>query len=359
MTKNIRLIAFYLPQFHPIPENDEWWGRGFTEWNNVVKARPLFKGHYQPHIPRELGFYDLRVPETRIAQAEMAQSYGIDGFCYWHYWFNGKQLLEKPFTEISKSRKPDFPFCLAWANESWSRGWIGEEKDILIKQTYSTIDDINHIRWLMQAFLDLRYIKIYKRPLFLIYRPRDLLEPKKTTDLFREKCIKSGVPEPYLVGIDAHCINYDCRQLGFDGTLKFEPQLGLLPDFNSEKVRFSKLIRNARRGIINARLRIYDYSDARSLMDAQKPDFPYYPSICVGWDNTPRRNGKAVIFVNSTADRFGEGLLKIIKSVQCKPYEERLVFINAWNEWAEGNHLEPDMKNGLAYLEKLKLITNN
>src|SRR5258706_12364194 len=153
-----RLIAFYLPQFHPIPENDKWWGQGFTEWTNVAQARPLFPGHYQPQMPADLGFYDLRLPETRIAQAELARKYGIEGFCYWHYWFEGNRLLERPFQEVLASGEPDFPFCLAWANETWSRRWLGEERDILQEQTYSTDDEVQHARWLSAAFADSRYI---------------------------------------------------------------------------------------------------------------------------------------------------------------------------------------------------------
>src|SRR5262245_48407283 len=197
------LIAFYLPQYHPIPENDAWWGKGFTEWTNVSKARPLFRGHDQPRRPTDLGYYDLRVPETRFAQAELARAYGLEGFCYWHYWFEGRRLLERPFNEVLASGEPDFPFCLAWANETWSRRWLGEERDILMKQGYSTEDDRNHGRWLTRAFADPRYIRIGGRPVFLIYRPFDLPEPRATTDAFRGACVKEGLPEPHLIGVDA------------------------------------------------------------------------------------------------------------------------------------------------------------
>ena len=226
---NARLIAFYLPQFHPIPENDTWWGRGFTEWTNVCQAKPLFREHYQPRLPADMGFYDLRVPETRAAQAELAREHGIEGFCYWHYWFQGRRLLWRPFNDVLQSGEPDFPFCLAWANESWSRRWLGEEEDVLAAQTYSDDDDVHHIQWLLQAFADRRHITVNGRPLFLIYRPRHLPDPQRTTDVFRTECVKAGLPEPFLVGIDAHCQNFDCRSIGFDGTLSFEPQLGILP----------------------------------------------------------------------------------------------------------------------------------
>jgi lipopolysaccharide biosynthesis protein len=194
VTSNLaRFIAFYLPQYHPIPENDEWWGRGFTEWMNVSRAKPLFDGHYQPHLPAKLGFYDLRVPEVRQAQADLARRHGIEGFCYWHYWFEGKRLLERPFNEVLSSGQPDFPFCLAWANETWSRRWLGEDKDILQEQTYSLEDDLDHITWLMEAFADPRYIRVHGRPLFLIYKPFDLPDPERTTETFRSECVRNGV----------------------------------------------------------------------------------------------------------------------------------------------------------------------
>jgi lipopolysaccharide biosynthesis protein len=349
----IRFIAFYLPQFHPIPENDYWWGRGFTEWTNVARAKPLFRNHYQPRLPADLGFYDLRLPESRIAQAELAQQYGIEGFCYWHYWFNGKRLLEKPFEEVLRTGKPEFPFCLAWANESWSRRWLGEEKKILLKQTYSTEDDLKHIRWLMEAFTDDRYLLVNNRPLFLIYRPCDLPDPIKTTDTFRNQCVKSGIPDPFLIGIDAHCRNFDCTEIGFDGTLKFEPQLGVLPDFMEDGFSFTKLMRNLKLDVYSPKLKIYDYAQARALMNREKPTFTYYPSVFVGWDNTPRRGSDAIIVINSDPDKFERALTEIVENVSKKDGDHRLVFINAWNEWAEGNYLEPDLINGDSYLEAI------
>jgi lipopolysaccharide biosynthesis protein/SAM-dependent methyltransferase len=356
--KQIRLIAFYLPQFHPIPENDEWWGKDFTEWTNVSKATPQFPGHNQPRIPADLGFYDLCLPEVRKAQADLAKRHGIDGFCYWHYWFNGKRLLEKPFNEILETGEPDFPFCLAWANETWSRRWLGEEKDILIKQTYSAEDDINHIKWLVTAFSDSRYIKVDGRPLFLIYRPKDLPDPQETTDVFRNECIKNGLPEPYLVGIDAHCPNLDCRTFGFDSTLHFMPQLGNLPDFLNDEPSESKKLRNLKFGINNSKLKLYDYAEALDSMLSNRKKFlhPVIPSIFVGWDNTPRRGENAIILLNSTPEKFSTALKDLIDSVKNRPPQERLVFINAWNEWAEGNYLEPDSRYGLKYLEEVKQI---
>jgi lipopolysaccharide biosynthesis protein len=331
----LQIIAFYLPQFHPIPENDAWWGRGFTEWTNVTKARPLFPSHYQPHLPANLGFYDLRVPEARLAQANLARRYGVSGFCYWHYWFHGKRLLERPFQEVLRSGSPDFPFCLAWANETWSRRWLGEEQEVLLKQTYSPEDDQTHARWLTHAFADPRYLRVDGRPIFLIYKPRDLPDSRRTTETIRQEVLRAGLAEPFLIGVDAHCVRQDCRRLGFDETLNFEPQLGVLPRSSDDG------------------LKVHDDSMARRLMAAQRPDHPTYPCVYVGWDNTPRRGKNGVVIAGGSAKRFGACVEQAIRSVASRGPAHRLVFINAWNEWAEGNHLEPDQKHGVQYLEAL------
>jgi lipopolysaccharide biosynthesis protein len=347
-------VAFYLPQFHPIPENDHWWGRGFTEWTNVAKARPLFRDHYQPHLPGELGFYDLRLPETRVAQADLARAHGIEGFCYWHYWFEGRRLLERPFHEVLTSGQPDFPFCLAWANETWSRRWLGEEREILLKQSYSDDDDTKHAQWLVTAFADRRYMKVGKRAVFLIYRPRDLPQPRRTVERIRTAALERGLEDPYLVGIDAHCPGVDCRDLGFDATLAFEPQLSALPDHNHERRTFQRLKRNRKLGVASPTLKIYDYVEARSRMAKIGRAGPFLPCLFVGWDNTPRRGRKGVVIVNSTPRGVEAGLVELIGHVQPRPFEQRFVFLNAWNEWAEGNHLEPDVKHGRGFLEAIR-----
>ena len=352
-----RILSFYLPQFHPIPENDEWWGKGFTEWTNVASAKPLFRGHYQPHIPADLGFYDLRLAETRNAQAELAKQHGIEGFCYWHYWFNGRRLLERPFNEILSSHEPDFPICLAWANESWSRRWLGEEKAILMQQDYSREDNTNHCHWLAEAFSDPRYIKVNERALFLIYRPRHLPEPERFTHTLREICLHQGLAEPFLVGIDAHCPNFDCREIGFDTTLKFEPQLGLLPYSHKDDFDWKKSTHNILKGNFKPNLKVYDYVEARRLMNEMQPGHPYIPCVFVGWDNTPRRGKNGVIITNATPENFAIGLQDAMESVIEKPAEERFFFINAWNEWAEGNHLEPDQRYGTRFLEAVRELT--
>lgn len=354
----VRLLAFYLPQFHTIPQNDQWWGKGFTEWTNVSQARPLFPGHYQPHIPGELGFYDLRLPETRMAQAELAREHGIGGFCYWHYWFEGKRLLERPFQEVLDSGQPDFPFCLAWANETWSRRWLGEERDILQEQTYSFNDDARHAAWLCKAFTDPRYIRVNGRPLFLVYRPNHLPDPARTTEIFREECMKHGLGQLYLVGIDAHSPGFDYRSLGFDATLAFAPQLGFLPDFLEDGPKTSKLRRNMRRRIYSMKLKTYDSLGARRLMREFKRDHPYYPSVFVGWDNTSRRKENGIVIVDSGLDGFESDLRAAMGLVMNGHLDDRLVFLNAWNEWAEGNHLEPDLKTGRKLLEIVRQVSS-
>jgi len=352
----VRIIAFYLPQFHPIPENDAWWGKGFTEWTNVARARPLFRQHYQPHLPADLGFYDLRLPETREAQADLACEHGIEAFCYWHYWFHGRRLLETPIDEVARLGRPNFGFCLAWANEPWSRRWPGEERDILMPQEHSPEDDEAHARWLAAKFADPRHVRVGGRPLFLVYRPRHLPDARRTTDMIRAVSVKEGLPEPYLLGIDGHCRGTDCREIGFDGTMRFEPQLGSLPDAFVDGPTLGKLRRNVALGIPSASLKVYDYEEARRLMNRDTPAFPTYPSIFVGWDNTPRRGAHGVVVVNSTPEAFGAGLRRFAELARHNGSDEPIVFINAWNEWAEGNHLEPDQRYGLRFLQEVKRL---
>ena len=355
----VRLIAFHLPQFHPIPQNDQWWGTGFTEWTNVAKARPLFRGHHQPRLPADLGYYDLRLPEARAAQADLARRHGIEGFCYWHYWFHGQRLLERPVDEILATGQPDFPFCLAWANESWSRSWLGDDHDrqILVEQRYSEEDDRKHARWLARAFADSRYIRIHGRPLLVVYKPKALPDSRRTTDIFRDECLRRGLPEPYLVGIDAHCPGTDMRQLGFDMTEHHEPQLGALgSDAFRDAASFSKFRRNLGKGVISSTFKIYSYAESTELMARLRLAFPHFPCCFVSWDNTARRGHHAIVIVNSTPDLFRGQLDLMARSVLHKDREERVVFINAWNEWAEGMYLEPDSTFGHAYLEAVAQV---
>ena len=225
--ESISVIAFYLPQYHPIPENDAWWGKGFTEWTNVTKARPLFPGHYQPHLPADLGFYDLRVAESREAQADLARQYGITGFCYYHYWFSGKRLLHRPFDEVLTSGRPDFPFCLCWANENWTRIWDGGDSEILMKQTYSHEDDLAHIRWLARAFADPRYIRVENKPLFIIYHAFQLPNIQKTTAIWRDECRRLGIGEIFLCRVDTTGADVlPPKEVGLDAAVEFHPDRG-------------------------------------------------------------------------------------------------------------------------------------
>jgi hypothetical protein len=289
-----KFIAIYLPQFHQIPENDAWWGKGFTEWTNVTKALPLFKEHYQPKLPADMGFYDLRNKETRMEQVKLARQYGIEGFAYYHYWFKGKRLIEKPFTEVLESGEPDFPFCLIWANETWSRRWLGEEYDILIKQEYCKEDDIAHAEYLAKAFADKRYITKDGRPVFTIYRPLDLPDISSTLNIIKEISLKTNGLEPFLVASNSHAKDSDALlSKGFDAILNFRPQLGVLTDPFVDGFVKQRLIENLRKfKVFSGTYKIYDYKNALHLMEEIEPETfdNMIPSVFVGWDNTARRS---------------------------------------------------------------------
>jgi len=354
-----KLIAFHLPQFHPIPQNDEWWGNGFTEWTNAVKARPLFDGHYQPHLPADLGFYDLRLPEAREAQAALAREYGVSGFCYYHYWFNGRRLLERPVNEIVASGKPDFPFCLCWANENWTRAWDGQDQQILIEQIYSDEDDLEHIRALLPTFKDERYIKVDGKPLFLVYRATRLPNPLRTTETWRREAMAAGLPDLFLVRVESHSEGGDPRTVGFDSALEFQPHIRLMGGARIIRQKFWQRHRLGTGIKAFADHTIYDYDTlVEREMKAALPPYPYIRCVCPGWDNTARRPKGGVILHGSTPASYERWLAFIIeqtKQTSRQPGNSpNLVFINGWNEWAEANHLEPCERWGRAYLEATK-----
>ncbi|MEO8195868.1 MAG: glycoside hydrolase family 99-like domain-containing protein [Thermoanaerobaculia bacterium] len=349
----MKLIAFYLPQFHPIPENDAWWGTGFTEWRNVAAARPRFVGHRQPRLPGELGFYDLRLPETRAAQAELARAHGISAFCYYHYWFNGRRLLERPFSEVLASGEPDFPFCLCWANEPWTRRWSDRDGEVLVAQEYSAADDLEHARYLAEVFADPRYLRIDGRPLLLVYRASTLPNAERTADLFRAEARRAGVGEPYLCRVESDPWRerrVALSELGFDSAVEFAPDWLGLGEPRHRSSSWSPPWNPLRRR--QSADQIYDYAEVaqRALAQPEPPD-GWLRCITPGWDNSPRRASGAVILDGSTPELYSAWLEELVRRAAHGPAERQLVFVNAWNEWAEGAVLEPDLEFGRAYLE--------
>jgi hypothetical protein len=341
---SVRLIAFYLPQYHPIPENDAWWGKGFTEWANVAKARPNFVGHYQPHLPGELGFYDLRLPEVRQAQAELAAAHGIHGFCYYYYWFNGRRLLNRPLDEVLSSGQPKLPFCVCWANENWTRIWDGNDHAVLIEQQYSEQNDQLLIQGLFSLLSDQRYIQIDGKPLILIYKPELLPDPVRTTEIWRHQCRQAGLGEIYLAcvhNLTPGASRTDPPRMGFDAGVEFPPLGGGIPSSAP-----TDILNPVSKGIF------YDYwATAQNFMSAPTPAYPWFRGVMPSWDNTARRQNAAHVFIGATPERYRRWLERSINwTVQYRAPGERIVFINAWNEWAEGNHLEPDQVHGRAYL---------
>jgi len=350
--KNARIIAFHLPQFYPTIENDKWWGKGFTEWTNVAKAKPLFPGHYQPHIPADLGFYDLRLPEARHAQAELARSYGIEGFCYYHYWMgDGRRMLERPVDEIIDSGKPDFPFCLCWANHSWNTAWQGTDT-MLAEQTYPGMDDHKaHFNWLLKAFKDPRYLTVDGKPIFLIYKPDDIPDIKNVMEYWRQCAVDNGLPGLYLIGVSHRNQGWDPRARGLDASTMqaLPPSDGHMP-----KRHLLTKLKLALKGKEH-KLTIWDYEEVLPILLRNRPvEWPDYPLALPNWDNTPRTSTRGLVFQNATPELFRRHLREAISRVESRPNDERIVFLKAWNEWAEGNHIEPDQKWGHAWLEVIK-----
>ncbi len=362
----VRSIAFYLPQFHPIPENDEWWGKGFTEWTNVVKAKPLFKGHYQPKLPTELGLYDLRVPEVREQQANLAKEYGIEGFCYWHYWFgNGRRILERPFNEVLESGKPDFPFCLAWANETWTGVWHGLNNEILIEQTYPGKEDyIAHFHFLIKAFKDKRYIRVDDKPIFVIYRPNAIPDIKLFTETFQQQAIENGLKGVYLVATNVQT-DWDAGANGFDAiTPSNHDKLAYVRSDNELKNFYRKQLNRKKvskvfKKIFKQPTHVYEYKEAMKwFIRDDNSKSQVYPMVIPNWDNTARSGVNGFVLHNSTPELFKQVMIKAINKVKDLPADKKIVFIKSWNEWAEGNYIEPDRKYGRKYLEVIRELTD-
>jgi hypothetical protein len=384
MNKKARVIAFYLPQFHPIPENDAWWGKGFTEWTNVKKAKPLFKGHYQPRVPADLGYYDLRIPEVREAQAELAREAGISAFCYWHYWFgNGKQLLETILQDVVRLKKPDFPFCLGWANQSWTnKTWERSEKfvkeGVLVEQTYSEEDYIKHFYALLPAFKDKRYIRVDNKPLFVIFKPRDISNPYYLIAKWNELSRQNGFEGVHFVGIgqnfelrseingkeqwnmfkfgNAKWLYNNILNFGFDAVNSRGNNRAQIKSDNFSRYYFYKFF--AKKTNLQL-LKKYKYSDVIKNYYVKEDAWEnVYPTIIPGWDRSPRSGKEAIIWYGNTPELFKKHVEEALDIVKNKKQEHKIIFLQSWNEWGEGNYIEPDTIFGKRYLECLKETLN-
>jgi len=342
-----RFIAFYLPQYHPIPINDESWGKGFTEWTNVTKAQPLFEGHYQPHLPTELGFYDLRLKETRLQQIALAREFGIDGFCYHYYWFSGERVLEQPMNDMLADPDSDMPFCVCWANENWTRRWDAADRQLIMEQKYRPEDDLNFIRDLVPVLQDPRYIKVDGRPFLIVYCPQHMPDARKSSEVWREYCREIGLGEIHICGALTHG-NDDYTRFGFDSGVEFPPH-------------------NAYEGYMNHEIQFHEphrgtamqYGTvAQSFLDRHYTGERIYKTVFPSWDNTARTQNRAVFMYNGTPENYEYWLAATVDQVQEQNDSDPLVFINAWNEWAEGCHLEPDRRYGRAFLKATLDVKN-
>lgn len=350
-----KLIAFYLPQFHRIPENDEWWGEGFTEWVNTKKARPLFPGHDQPKTPLNENYYCLLDEDTQIWQANLAKQYGIYGFCYYHYWFNGKLLLEKPLENMLKNSKVDIPFCFSWANETWARTWDGREKSILIKQEYGGEKDWEeHFQYLLAFFKDPRYIKIAGKPLLLLYSASRIEHCEEMVEYWKKRICEEGFPGLFI----AETLNGYQRDHALNNSsadVVFEPIYSLMYDLKKNDI-FSKISRylNSRLGV--GRVKKIDGKKVYKIIQKRKylKDREIFAGTFPRWDNTARKGNRGVIFEGTDPDDFRDNLSKICQREDLGEF----VFINAWNEWGEGAYLEPDQKSKYSYLEACQSVIN-
>ena len=370
----VRLLALYFPQFHAIPENDEWWGEGFTDWVNVKRARPQFRGHYQPRVPQGGNYYDQSKPETLAWQIDLARRHGVHGFCHYHYWFDGKQLLDTPTNLVMDSKGPefDFPFCLAWANETWSRRWDGRDHHILQQQSHTPDPALwmRHFEYLFRAWSDDRAVKIDGKPMFLVYRAHLVREIGAMFDLWREEALRRGLPGLYLVAMKQYEFPVPDVLKHFDATMQFQPFEALYsPDYEAPGVetrrifrplrllpeRMQDMLRAVRYNLFPA-LTFYDYEMVwkHILKVEREGGIPAFPGAFVDWDNTPRYVKRARIFRGASPERFAYWFRRLVEVTATRPDPERLIFMNAWNEWAEGTYLEPDERHGLKYLEAVR-----
>jgi len=351
----MRIIAYYLPQFHAISENDTWWGKGFTEWTNVKAARPLFKGHEQPVEPGELGYYNLLDADVRERQAELAREAGIEGFCYWHYWFGGKQLLEKPLQEVLRSHKPDFPFCIGWANESWkSKIWSdksGKKDTTLIEQTYPEGDTEAHFKTLLPILKDKRYICVDGKPLLLIYRPFQLPNAQEVLHEWRRLAGENGLNGLHIVGHTLYEKDTEAiLAMGFDAVNIFK-----LGDCKRSVPLMIRHLGSLIQYAFGRAPLVYSYKKALPIWAGKENQMDnIYPCIVPRWDHTPRSGKNGFVLQGSTPELFLQHVQQIRDSIAHKNKEHQIVFLKSWNEWGEGNYIEPDKQNGNAYLEAVK-----
>lgn len=377
-----RIIALYLPQFHPIPENDKWWGKGFTEWNNVVKAKPLFKGHYQPHLPADLGFYDLRLPEVRQQQADLAREAGIEGFCYYHYWFgNGKQLLERPFNEVLASGKPDFPFCICWANHDWTnKTWVKDKSthrdSMIMKMEYSMEDHVAHFNALLPAFKDKRYITVDGKPLFAIYQPKAIPDVEMFIALWQKMARENGLPGIHFVGYSVNSSGRSVKgnkvslwttdeaaehyksvlDLGFDAVLSSGLSRAQSICKGKLKMLFYFLTKNSVLPTSN----ICDYSDVMKHYYVEEDAWEnVYPTLLPQWDRTPRAGKGTNPLINATPEKFQKTIENALELIKNKAPEHKILFLKAWNEWGEGDYVEPDDRFGHGWLDAIRKALDN
>jgi hypothetical protein len=349
--RTVEVVAFHLPQFHPIAENDAWWGAGFTEWTNTAKARPLYPGHVQPHLPADLGFYDLRLPESRQAQADIALRYGVTAFCYWHYWFGGRRILERPVREIVESGRPDMPFCLGWANQTWTGIWHAAPDRVLIEQTYPGPDDDKaHFETLLPAFGDSRYFTMDGRPVFYVFRPEELPDPQVWCQRWRDLAAANGLPGLYLVaemsdllGLGSRC--EDPQALGFDAGV----YVRLPADTSPRQVRRMRVMRKA----LGGGPEVYPYLREPRSVPARYAADHIHPTVYPNWDNTPRSRRGGLVLRGSHPDLFQRHVEAAAHMLSARPAGQRLLFVKSWNEWAEGNYLEPDLEHGHGWLNAL------
>jgi hypothetical protein len=367
--KKKRIFAIYLPQFHPIPENDAFWGKGFTEWHNVASALPQFSGHHQPHLPTELGFYDLRVPETLQQQSKLAGEYGIDGFMFYHYWFN-RPVMEKPLEIYLRLKENKLPYYFCWANENWTRRWDGGETDVLLKQDYNENDNREHFAYLSQFFNDPKYVKVNDCPVLAIYRPTHIPNLEKWVENFRKTAVELGFKGIYLMYVLTHGrdSDTDVYEKRFDSGLLFEPGWGdttpggITVNVMDKVGKLLYLMKLRKKPPILYRHSMIDYEQYVSgrIRNYRPKNFKCFPSVFPNWDNSPRRKkGGGHIFINANPKTFKKWLEDSV--IRFTPYsdEENFILINAWNEWAEGNHLEPCNQWGRQYLEAVKEVVDN